>query len=423
MGNRILGRRGRHLDPGLGPRFNALFWGQAVSQVGDYVAYLSVPLYVAFLTESTLSLAITYSLETVPGLFIGVLGGVLLDRLPIRSVMIVSDLARAGAFFALGTLALDPAPSNLYVIFVMAFLIGSFSSFFQNGLYTLIPSLVRPHHITLANSRIATSQQVALVIGPLLAGALAVSFGVAPGFYLNGVTFLVSAVSIFMMGHVPVRIAAEERTSFASEAWHGLRFLWNEPRLRASTIGAAAANIAVGFLESTLVVLGTQVLGADEAQLGILYMALGIGGIIGAVIAPRAIKRYGLGKVLTLGLLVFGFTFLVIPQVRYGIFAIILFLVMFAGLSLVNVPLATIRQTYTPPMMLGRVISAARTIGWSTLPVGALVGTALADSAGYLPVAQAAPLILVLTGFGLIFSSIWRDTFGPGELRMAKPST
>ncbi|MGI8513966.1 MAG: MFS transporter [Acidimicrobiia bacterium] len=425
MGNRILATRGRHLDEGLGPRFRAFFWGQTISQVGDYVAYVSLPLYVASLTASTFSLAVTYSLETVPALLLGLVGGVLLDRLPLRSVMIVSDLVRAGAFFALGGLALDPSPSGLYLVFLLAFVIGSFSSIFQNGMFAVIPSLVPPQHITQANGRIATSQQVALVVGPFLAGILASSFGVGPGFFLNGVTFLVSAVSVFMIGRVPVRLEAEERKGFASEAWHGLRFLWNEPRLRASTVAAAAANAAVGFLESTLVVLGVDILGANEAELGTLYMSLGVGGIVGAIIAPRVIKRYGLGRVLTFGLVLFGFSFFVVLRVGFGPLALLLFFVMFIGLSLVNVPLFTIRQTYTPPMMLGRVISAARTIGWSTLPVGALVGTAIADSTGYERVAQLAPLLLVITGFGLVFSSIWRDTFGPGQAisRVAKPSS
>jgi hypothetical protein len=166
-------------------------------------------------------------------------------------------------------------------------------------------------------------------------------------------------------------------------------------------------------------------LGADETQLGTLYTALGLGGILGAVLAPLAIKHYGLGKVLTVGLLGFGLTFFVVLRLQYGVVAWLMFFAMFVGLSLVNVPLITIRQTYTPPMMLGRVISAARTIGWSTLPVGALVGTAIADSTGYGPVAQMAPLLLVATGFGLLFSSIWRDTFGPTKAlaRMAKPSS
>jgi hypothetical protein len=110
--------------------------------------------------------------------------------------------------------------------------------------------------------------------------------------------------------------------------------------------------------------------------------------------------------------------FLLAVRSTYGFVAISIFFAMFVGLSLVNVPLATIRQTYTPAPMLGRVISAARAIGWSTLPVGALLGTALADNAGYRQVAEFAPLLLVITAIGLLFTPIWSQTFGEGVRRI-----
>src|SRR5687768_2971686 len=149
--------RGRHrLDSGLGHRFRALFWGQALSQVGDYVAYLTIPLFMIQLSDANVDLALTYVLEILPGVVFGFLGGVLLDRLPLRSVMITADLARASAFFVLGAIALSPDPDTKTVVFLMAFLIGTFASVFQNGLQSLIPALVRSEQLSLANGRIAT---------------------------------------------------------------------------------------------------------------------------------------------------------------------------------------------------------------------------------------------------------------------------
>ncbi|HSL25696.1 MAG TPA: hypothetical protein VLA54_05375, partial [Acidimicrobiia bacterium] len=91
---------------------------------------------------------------------------------------------------------------------------------------------------------------------------------------------------------------------------------------------------------------------------------------------------------------------------------LVLLFLTFVGISLVNVPLATIRQSYTPTAMLGRVITAARTIGWSTLPMGALLGSALADSTNYADVAAATPLLLIATAGWLVFTPIWSDTLG-----------
>ncbi|MGH9199264.1 MAG: hypothetical protein ACRD1T_26490, partial [Acidimicrobiia bacterium] len=181
------------------------------------------------------------------------------------------------------------------------------------------------------------------------------------------------------------------------------------------------ANAAVGFLESTFVVLGTEVVGADAAGIGVMLMALGLGGITGALIAPRLSRLLGLGRTMTLGMVVFGLAFWVAVHSTYGFGLLVVMFVMFIGISLVNVPLATIRQIYTPNAMLGRVITAARTIGWSTLPIGALAGSAVADGASYESVARATPLILIATGLWLVLTPIWSDTFGsPIGKRLAR---
>jgi predicted MFS family arabinose efflux permease len=216
-----------------------------------------------------------------------------------------------------------------------------------------------------------------------------------------------------MVGSIPPRVSRDQRSRFLEEAAHGLRFLWSEPRLRASTLAAAAANAAVGFIESTLAVLATQVLGAEESSFGLMLAVLGLGGILGALVAPRVGRLIGLGRSMTVGLLVFGLAFWALIHQTFGVTALFLLFAMFLGISLINVPLVTIRQSYTPTAMLGRVITAARTIGWSTLPLGSLVGAALADANSYLTVARFTPAILIVVALWLTVTPIWSDTGGP----------
>jgi hypothetical protein len=84
------------------------------------------------------------------------------------------------------------------------------------------------------------------------------------------------------------------------------------------------------------------------------------------------------------------------------------------GVSLINVPLATIRQHYANDAMVGRVISASRAVGWATLPIGALVGGWLADIEENLPVvARTFPLLLIATAIWLFTNVVWSDSFGP----------
>ena len=84
------------------------------------------------------------------------------------------------------------------------------------------------------------------------------------------------------------------------------------------------------------------------------------------------------------------------------------------GVSIINIPLATIRQHYVAESMLGRVITASRAIGWATLPIGALVGGWLGgDSNSYPGVARGFPILLMVTAAWLYTTVIWSETFGP----------
>ena len=108
-------QRGRHRRSGsrLGRRFDLLWAGQAASQLGDYVAYLTVPLFVLEILQATaddskLPFAFTYALEQAPVLLVGVFGGVLLDRMRLRPLMIGADVIRAGIFGYLAWVAATP---------------------------------------------------------------------------------------------------------------------------------------------------------------------------------------------------------------------------------------------------------------------------------------------------------------------------
>jgi hypothetical protein len=84
----------------------------------------------------------------------------------------------------------------------------------------------------------------------------------------------------------------------------------------------------------------------------------------------------------------------------------------------------TIRQAYTPSILRGRVIAAARAIGWTTLPLGALVGTVVAESTGqFVPMARWCAAVILLAGIALIPTTVWRDTHGSLSGRRVEPSS
>jgi predicted MFS family arabinose efflux permease len=413
----------------LGPRYFALWVGQTISQFGTYIGVITIPLLVQYIQEanstelSTFQFAAVYAAETAPTLLVGLLGGVLLDRIHLRPVMITADLVRASAFFYLAATADSLGVGS---VFAMALIVGSMTTLFDASLYALIPALVPKDRYSDANSFVTASIQANFALGPLIGGVIAFAFATpAVGLFINGVTFLVSAWSLKYVGRVAHRSGpAPPRAPYLEEFKAGMRRIWEEPRLRVSTISAAVPNFVMGFLEGTFIVMFTVVIGAqNESQIGILLFFMGLGGLIGALAAPSVTRWAGLGRAMTAGLALAGVALLVFMFTNYGVIAWLLLAVFMFGVSVINIPLASIRQLYAGENMLGRVISAARAIGWATLPIGALIGGWLGNSESTYPwVARIFPLILLGCALWLFTTVIWDDTFGPEFKRVENPS-
>ena len=407
----------------LGPRYFALWVGQTVSQFGTYIAIITIPLLVIEIQQASgsgtnLDFAIAYALETAPFLLIGLVGGVLLDRWHLRPIMIAADLIRASAFFYL---AATVGEYGVMTVFALAFLVGSMTTLFDAALYALIPALVKKDRLSDANSFVTASIQANFAIGPAVAGFIALlSEGPALGLFINGLTFIVSAISLHWVGRVSHhRKPDDERSPFLTEAINGIRYVWSEPRLRFTTIASAIPNFVMGFVEATFVILAFDVLNAEnEAQIGILFFWMGVGGLAGALVAPAITRKFGLGKTLVFGMGLAGVLMFALMFTNYGLLAFALQFGWMFGVSVINIPLATIRQHYAAESMLGRVISASRAIGWATLPIGALIGGWLGATEETYPwVARSFPLLLVATAIWLYSTIVWSDTFGPQFIR------
>jgi predicted MFS family arabinose efflux permease len=412
----------------LGPRYLALWIGQTISQFGNYIAIITVPLLILHIQEAsgdlnTLDFALAYAADTAPTLLIGLAGGVLLDRIHLRPVMIATDLLRACAFFYL---AAGVGSYGVGTVFAMAFIVGSMTTLFDAALYAMIPALVPKERLSDANSFVTASIQASFALGPLVGGLLTYLFATpAVGLFVNGATFILSAWTLKYVGRVAHQAAVVgERPSVVSEAIAGVRQIWQEPRLRISTISAAVPNFVMGFMEATFVVLATVVLQTEtEAQIGVLFFSMGLGGLIGALFAPTVTRALGLGRAMTSGLAFAGVALLIVMFTTYGLGAMLFLALFMFGISVINVPLATIRQIYAGEAMLGRVIAAARAIGWATLPLGALVGGWLGNTETTYPwIARLFPLIAIGCALWMFTTVIWTDTYGP-EYRVGRHSS
>lgn len=393
-------------------RFNLLWAGQAVSQFGDYLPYVSLPLFVKYLTDGTFEIALTYALDASPAVIVGFLGGVLVDRAKTRNLMVVTDLLRAVAFAILAWVAAsDPEPGSgtgLVLVFAITFVAGMLAAFFNGALFAAVPRLVARDRLAVANARLSASLNLASILGPALAGVLISAVGFWPTFALNALTFVVSAATVAMVGPIRAPVPSGDPEGYWRAASSGLRHLWSDQRLRISTLGVAAVNFVTGFLEGTLVLTFDLIGAGEEWQQGLLFTFMGVGALMGSLAAPRVISGLGNGRTMVIGTLGFGSLFALFVNSSFGAAAFILLLAAFSAVPLLSVAYATLRQQLTPDELLGRVATASRAVAWTTLPIGALLGAAVSDLTDFGLVVRAAPFGLLIIGLALMRTVVWR---------------
>lgn len=395
--------------------------GQAISLVGDYIAYVTLPLFVLHLTGRSLELGLTAAAETLPTLLFGFMAGVVLDRIRIRPILIGSDLIRAIAFvlLAVGAASDSAAP---WMVFLTAFVIGSFATFFNTGLEAILPRIIPRDELVVVNSRLALARTVAFTIGPAIGGILvSLGGGFPTAFLVNAGTFVVSAMLLATV-RVRARIGRRVAAGFAPSLREGLRFLLVEPTLRWVTLGAAVVNLVFAPLEALLFLYIPTSLGAefsppdflnflfsDQALVGIFIALQAATGSLLLFAGPRIARRMPLGRMAILGLTLFGSGYLVMVLMGsfwgfipagFGI----------AGVGFANIAIVTLRQQKAPAEILGRVVAASRTISWSLIPVGAALGGYLADQIGLVTIYIIGSAGVLVTAAFLSQTALWASS-------------
>ena len=402
-------------------RARPIVWGQAISLLGDYIAYVTLPLFIFDLTGRGLDLGLTAAAETIPTLLFGFTAGVFLDRFPIKPILIASDLLRAFAFVLLAVGAATDAALP-WMVFLAAFAVGSLATFFNSGLEALLPSVVSDNHLVVVNSHLALARTTAFALGPALGGVLiSVGGGFPVAFTANAATFVVSAILLLGV-RVRKRVEVEAEEPFLLSLRSGVAFLLQHPVLRWVTVGAAVANLVFAPLEALLVVFIPEYLDTgfnppgfleflfdDEALIGLF---IGLQAAVGSAMiffGPRIARQAHLGKMFAAGLLLFGAGFATMAY-SGSFWGFIPAGIGVGGVGYANIAIVTMRQRLAPPDMLGRVVAASRTISWSLIPLGAAIGGALADAIGLRTVYVLGTAGVLLTAFLIVRTAVWTST-------------
>jgi MFS family permease len=352
------------------------FWtGQVVSVLGTSFTQFAVPLLIFQLTHSAVNLALTMAAEFVPYLLFGLLIGAWVDRLDRKRLMIIVDIGMA---FVIGSIPLMAALEHLTVwwIYGAIFVNQTLFIFFSAAEFAAIPSLVGTDDLVTANGRIQASYFAAMVLGPLLAGALVALVPIPALLLVDAASYLVSA---FVLGLIRTSFnltVDKERkaTSVRQDVVEGLRYVLSHPVLRAISAMMALVNFVGTTTNAQLVLFAKERLHATNSQIGLLFAAGGAGVVVFSLAAGRLRKRWSFSKVALGSLMLSGLLTVVFALVPWFWLAVPTWLLATGVAGLFNINTGSLRQAIVPNDLLGRVVSIAGVLAWSAIPLGALLG-------------------------------------------------
>jgi len=373
-------RRGfsERLGPLREPQFRLLWIGQTTSAVGDSLIPLAIAFAVLRLGGSATGIGLVLAAFTVPRVLLILVGGVWADRFPRQLVMVASDVVRGGAHVILAVLLLAGG-AQLWHLVVGAAVIGAASAFFVPASTGLIPQTVSAERLQQGNALMSLSRSASNVFGPSVSGLLVATNGPGWVFAADAVTFAVSALSLLAL-----RLSSQPTNAagpgFLAELAGGWREVVSRRWLLASIITFGFSNVAMGPIFVLGPVIAQKHLGGPAAW-GLIATGLGVGGILGALVALRWKPRRPLFTSFSLAL-AFSLPLLALaPPVALPL--IILAAAISSGvIDLTNTWWYTTMQQHVPPQALSRVSSydwlasiVFQPIGFSAVgPIALLVG-------------------------------------------------
>lgn len=394
------------LRPAGDSEFRKLFAGQAISQIGSRITREGLP-FTAYMVlgASPLQMGILSGSAAGAMLVLGLFAGAFADRVRRRPIMIAADLGRAALLATIPLAALAGRLSFPHLVLVAA-ACGILTVLFDVSYQAYVPSLVDVRALVEANSHLALSESIAEVAGPPLTGMLVQTLTAPIAIGFDALSFLISAASLgWIRRPEPAAVAASDaQPHILREILEGLRFSWSDRRLRALMLASITGAWFVGFQGAVYIIFAMQTLHLTPGVLGLLIGVGGVSSILGSLIAPRLIDRWGYGNSLIGAIALDGVAAFLIPMAHGSAWTAAAFLAAAqaadATWSIMAIDLLGIRQSVTPPRLLARVNSAAQLTFRGVYPLGALTGGVLAGAIGIRPT-------MLLSATGFLLSVLW----------------
>jgi MFS family permease len=361
---------------GREPSFRSLFLATLGSGLGTWLALVALQIDVLTRTHSPIWMSALLIADILPMLLVGLVAAPLVDRLSRRRLMVGADLVRFAVFCAL------PFAPNATTIVALAAVIGTATGFFRPAVYAGLPNLVSDEDLPQANSLLQTIDNSTWAIGSLAGGALVAASGPDLAYWINAVTFLVSAA---LLAQIPQRLMQEARAETRGH-WRdladGLLLVRRSRALLTVLIAWNIGMIANAFVNVGEPFLATDTFSAGSFGLGLMMASAGVGLALGAYLAGSWIEDRGLANVygVSLGLMGVGVAGAAAsPNVWVAAVCVI---VSGAGNGATIVCNALLVQRGAPDRFRGRAFTVLMSSNVTFLALGLVLGGRLTDAFG-----------------------------------------
>jgi len=387
----------------LGSRYWRLWTASTISNLGDGMFLVALPLLAARTTDSSVEVALVTAFSMLPWLFISLHAGAIVDRSDKRKLMITGDTFR-GSLVALLAILVAMDAVQIWMLWVIALCLGVAEVFFDNAAQAILPSVVDPQLLEKANGRRYSAEMTANIFlgtplgGALFAVAVWLPFGVDAVSYFAAAMLVVPLRGSFKTEADPSR----SETTLSEEVRQGFRWLWSSRILRGMATALALTNLGLGMTPGLFILYVREELGVGEAWYGAMLGIMAVGGITAGLVGERIIVR--LGKIGTLYAMAFVWVIVMATIGLVPVLAVVLVaetIGVFA-VTLWNIGTVSLRQQLVPSEIFGRVNSVYRWFAWGALPIGAVIGGVIAQNSNQrMPYLAAAAVI----GVGILVMS------------------
>lgn len=358
-----------------------LLWsGQMISMMGNGMSGVALPLLVLSLTHSPTQVGIVDALMALPYVVFSLPAGALIDRWDRKRVMIICDVGRGVAMASIPLAAIF-GHITLPHIYAVALVAGSLFVFFNIAEAACLPRVVPPAQLPTASAQNEGGGVATGLLAPPLGGILFQAVAQTAPFVVDAVSYLGSVVSLFWIKTSFQGERPASRGNLSTEIAEGMRWLWHQSLIRYMAFLTGGLNFTGAAVGLLVIVRATQQ-HAPASLIGTIFAVGSVGGILGALAAPRIQRRFGFGQV------IIGTTWL--SALLWPLFAIasspLTLGLVFAGMLWINPIYNAVQYGYRlsiiPDVLQGRVNSSFRLIAFGFQPLGAAVAGVLIGSVG-----------------------------------------